>query len=89
MAQQIPQVGEWYVMQYGNFNLLFYVLDVTNENVTLGTPIWLVSSAITISLDHFQIAAYIGKGKRRWWWKYMPWKDLHMPFTWPKSFFRL
>ena len=74
--------GDWVIMRYGISFGLYYILNVTDEIVTWCSPKWLVSSAQFSTESEFQSRSpiVVGNTKRRWWRKYMPWRDLICPF---------
>lgn len=30
-------------------------------------------------------SVYLGRGKRKWYWRFLPWRDLIVPFTKPRT----
>ena len=85
--------GDWVRIKYGSKYHVFYVCenDVESRLLTIGSPEWCISCAETIGYDKCHLKepwSYLGRGKLRWLFKYMPnWiypKDLICPFTYPK-----
>ncbi len=79
--------GSWLMMEFGYHWRVFYILYVLGDNVILGSPNWLVSDATQISKTRLKGAELLGQGKQRWWWRFLPWRDLVCPFTRPAKCF--
>lgn len=79
-------IGDWRIMQYGFNTYEWYVLRIENDLVKIGQRSWLVSASMWINKDKFiRNSKPIGKGKRRWWWYLLPWRDCVVPFSNPKK----
>lgn len=79
--------GDWIQMQYGYELVIFYVLFNNGSEVILCSPNWLVTAAKTISYTHYGLSkfVYLGAGKYRWWWRFVPWRSLVVPFSRPSN----
>lgn len=88
------EVGDWINMQYGFDRQDWCVLEKGCSWVRLGKPSWLVSSAEIVTLDRlfesdrdmwFNTGGplYLGRGKKRWWWKFLPFRDCVFPYSKP------
>ena len=79
--------GTWLALDFGFEREVFYVVQATKEGAYLGHPKWLVSSATFMPWSRLKGADIIGRGRPRWWWRFVPWRDLHVPFSRPSSLF--
>ena len=79
--------GSWLIMEYGYDQRVFYVLYVLGDSVILGHPSWLVRSATCIPKTRLKGAELLGQGRPRWWWRFLPWRDLVVPFIKPAKCF--
>lgn len=87
MSKQQLQPGDWLLMDFAGRSK-FYVVDVIDDEVCLTKTTWLVSSGDWYpSKELFgplYKARFIGTGKRKWYWRFLPWRDLVCPFYYPK-----
>lgn len=79
--------GDWIYFRYGTSLNLMYVSMVTPGGAVLGKPNWLVSAGVFID-NHRLVAAvdenhliHLGRGKLRCWWRFLPWRDVVIPFS--------
>lgn len=79
--------GDWFYLKYGSQPLLFYVLNVTESGVFASTPHWCVSSRAYFPSETMANAQFAGVGRKRWWWGFLPFRDVVCPFTVPKGSF--
>lgn len=79
--------GDWVLMRYGFEHLIFYVLSVSGKGAHLGHPEWLVSCSIFVPAEKLDRAELLGRGKPRWWWRFVPWRQLCLPFSPPRSLY--
>lgn len=77
------KVGDWFTIRFGFSDLDWYVLEVRGETVFLGQPKWLVSSSIRMERSKVEAGEYLGPSRRRWWWRFVPFRDLVCPFCRP------
>ena len=75
--------GVWVYGRYGSGPILFYVKRVIGETVVLGNPRWLASAVVALEVERVKKWAVIGKGVRKWYWRFLPWRSLICPFTKP------
>lgn len=78
--------GDWINIQYGFDRMDFLVSEVYKNGVKMNNPNWLVSDTITMTNDvlEWHKPIYVGKGKYRWWQKYIPFFDeFIMPYSKP------
>ena len=87
MNTRTPQVGDWYYIRYGFSPMLVYVSNVFDDGLIWGSPKWLVSSSEHMSISEFNenCVAFIGNTKVRWWWRFLPFRDIVCPFPKPKG----
>ena len=79
-------VGDWVALEFGFVMRVFYVLRVSEgDGAWLGHPNWLASSAVFMPAARLSAAERLGSGRARWWWRFMPWRELHVPFTKPRG----
>lgn len=83
--KSLLKVGSWIMMEYGFKNRDFYVYSVIEDYVELGRKNWLVSDAEYFELnDVLRNATYLGEGKMKWYWKFLPFRDVLCPFKYYK-----
>ena len=76
------KAGDWLTIDYHGFVV---IIAKYSDTYIVHKPTWLVSSALR--LDNSELARrnpkYIGTGKLRWWWRFLPWRDLVCPVSKP------
>ena len=78
--------GTWILLNSKSiYNKPFYVISAKKDGVFIGHPEWLVSDAIFLSWEHLMDIQLVWRGSRRWWWRFVPWRDLLCPFTKPHN----
>jgi hypothetical protein len=76
--------GAWVLGRYGYEYRLFYVKGVIDDQVVLGSPQWCASANTTLPLAEIESKwRVIWYAKRRWWWRFMPTRDLICPYQKP------
>jgi|688.fasta_scaffold1101118_2 hypothetical protein len=78
--------GAWIVMDWCFDAAKFLVYEATDTHVRLVREPWLTSSADWFSRKDVletRRAAYLGHGKKKWYWKFLPWRDFVKPYTQP------
>lgn len=79
--------GTWILLSPGLISdKPFYVLSVQDGGVFIGHTGWLVSDAVFVTWDYLKNITVIGRGHRRWWWRFIPWRQLVSPFSKPLVF---
>lgn len=82
------QPGDWFEIEFGFRRRQFYVVDVVEDIIYATTPTWCVSPPRSFSFDEiyddFHKGHYIGKGKLRWWWRFLPWRNICVKYSYPK-----
>jgi len=71
--------GDWILWKYGLSHVRYYVLGNSCGMLTVGNPRWCVSSAMTNRHSDMHDWAYIGHTQPRWFWKFLPWRDVVCP----------
>lgn len=80
--------GDWIALEYGFDKSVFYVLRITEDGgAFLGSPQWLVSSSIFLPKKQIAGAEKLGRGRPRWWWWFVPWRDCCVPFSRPRGLY--
>lgn len=79
--------GTWFFMDFGGGRKLFYVLDILNGDVLINCPTWSIGLYLTFTYSYLQERniSILGKGKRKWYWKFLPSRKNVVPFTKPKE----
>lgn len=79
--------GDWINMQFGFNRHDFYILNVSDSLIYLGKPDWLVSGHQILThaelTGGFYEPIHLGSGKEKWYWRFLPWRDLICPFNKP------
>ena len=72
--------GDFFSMVYGFSRLEVYVLSVETDGLRFSRKDWLASANMFISYkdlyDTKNATKFICHGKEKWYWKYLPWRDL-------------
>lgn len=79
------QPGDWIDLEFGFAVRPMYVLENDGAGITYGSPNWVVSSCEYNEYKNMKRWRYLGRGQRRWWWRFLPWRDLVVPFSKPES----
>jgi hypothetical protein len=82
------QPGDWFSAEFGFEHKIFYVVEREGEIVFATRRNWQVSAAQFFTLDEIydkREGRYIGTGKLRWWWKFLPWRDGVVKYSYPKN----
>jgi len=75
-------VGDWVLMHFCRRSIKWYVLEVAGDKALLGNPDWCVSASMWWETAHvINSSVYLGAGKIRWWWKFVPHRDLIIPVS--------
>jgi hypothetical protein len=80
--------GDWFYMNYGYSDKLFYVLsvDYSKNSILIGSKDWFVKSAKVCEISRLDSTAhFVESTKRSWIRKLLPFKDLICPFKTPKT----
>ena len=78
------QPGDWFEMRYGIDIVCCYVTGVDDAFIRYGHLGW--SSCLEdVHLKHLEpdFFKYLGRGRRRWWWRLLPWRNSVCPFSKP------
>lgn len=86
--------GDWIRFRYGYDKNLWYVLDndLDGKEIIVGTSRFLASTTRLVSYNEIinpygkpDTVRFIGSSKLKWWWKYLPWREIVCPFPRPKN----
>lgn len=79
--------GVWLALDYGFERRVFYVVRASATGAWIASPRWLVSSATFVPRSRLDGAERLGRGAARWWWRFVPWRELIVPFRKPRGLF--
>jgi hypothetical protein len=83
------KVGGGLNMKFGYDRMNFYVHRITDEYIYLGLPCWCVSDSERTTVAELEQGyyepVYLGPTKKRWWWKFLPFRDLVCPYVQPAA----
>lgn len=74
--------GDWFLVEYG-LPLKIYVAEKYATRVRFSWSRALASNETYLSYEELLSGEYLGRGKRRWWWRWLPIRDFLCPFTEP------
>ena len=80
--------GSWILMEYGYDYDEYYIAENINDEMFLvGSTRWLVSSSKWMKWSDMEERHIflLGHGTKRWWWKWLPFRDLICPYSKPKQ----
>lgn len=79
------QAGDWIDLAFGSTSRLYYVLANNGGLVRIGREEWLVRDADPYTHAELLEKGYrwMGRGKLRWWWKLLPWRQCFCPMSKP------
>ncbi len=86
--------GDWISFVFGFTRCEFYVLenDTAAKTIRLGRICWLTDSSIVREYSEFyswynkdNAVRYLGRGKKKWYFRYLKWLDIVHPFYRPKK----
>lgn len=85
-TNMLLKVGDWFLMEYGFDVHKFYIAEICGNMVRLSKSNWLASSGEWLTRENMELrhAQYIGHGKQKWYWRWLPWRDCITPFYAPK-----
>ena len=71
------QPGDWVELIYGISRKECYVTDIGYDSVELALA---TQPTFTFGSSNDEVygrrkGRYIGKGKLRWWWRFLPWRN--------------
>ena len=74
-------------MQYGLHPDRFYIAESFQNHFRLSQPGFLASGGMWMSRREMEQrhAIYLGHGRRKWYWPYLPWKNTVPPFHRPNA----
>ena len=78
--------GDWFLMDRCEREK-FYVVEVCCRIAHLSRPGWMVNDGFWLNEPEFkeQSLAYLGRGKKKWYWRFLPWRNLVCPYYYPKQ----
>lgn len=79
--------GAWFLLQYGFDFQMFYITEVVGDRARISKPGWCVSAGVWLTRKQmegpYHKAQYAGHGKPKWYWRFLPWRDVVTPFHKP------
>lgn len=79
------QPGDWIKWRWSRY----YVQKNSGRHIQIGDPDWSVTSNTTISYadmsDQYYPVKYLGRGKLKWYWRFLPWRNSICPFNLPQE----
>jgi hypothetical protein len=82
-------VGSWFTMNYGFTRYKFYIAEVAENRYRLSRRGWCSTDGVWMDRKEMESpvhrAEYIGQGRFKKLWKWLPWKDVVVPFLEPNS----
>jgi hypothetical protein len=80
-------VGALWLTEYGFGYDLFYVAEICHDKIRLTMPDWLASSGVWMTRREMEArhAEYLGHGNRKWYWRFLPWRDCVTPVYMPNA----
>jgi len=89
LSRLVP--GDWLRITYGYDRITVYVVENTGYSIIFNKRHWPVSSggieekySDSTWKDEGGSPIYLGRTKKRWWWKILPWRDVVCPYPKPK-----
>lgn len=81
MIEKDLELGDFILMPFGSKNLDFYVSGVLGSHIKLTRRDWRSSGGCWFLMDEVKNKSwFICAGKKRWWWRLFPLRDLVCPF---------
>ena len=81
--------GAWFLMNYGSGRYKFYITETAGPEFRLSKRGWCVSRGDWFTRQRMEKSyynpIYLGHGKLKWYWRWLPWRDLVVPFTQPND----
>lgn len=82
-------VGAWFTMQYGFDRYKFYIAEVAGSRFRISRKGWCSTDGVWMTRSEMEgighRAEYIGQGRPKRLWKWLPWKDVVVPFFEPNK----
>lgn len=87
MVKRFPRPGDWWTIQFGFSRMLIVVLRSDPEFVAWMSPKWCVDAQKEVSLAVWSTygPSFVGESRKRWWWRFLPWRNLVNPYPKPKG----
>ncbi|WP_432821831.1 hypothetical protein [Trichloromonas sp.] len=81
------QPGDHFYMMYETDDVLFYVLanNVEKGRLKITCRGWCVDSAVVWSYSNMRPFSFVGRGKKRWWWRVLPWRNIVAVYSPPQN----
>lgn len=75
------------IMDFGYKRRFFYVHHISESLVEICSPEWLCDSGIWFSIEELEVreAIIMCATKKKWFWKFLPFKDTVCPYYAPKK----
>jgi hypothetical protein len=77
------QPGDWILMKYGSDDRDWYIVSNDGSNIVLGQPRWCSDTLLSFPVSEMKQRgfSYLGRGRKKWYWPLIPWKDVAVPYT--------
>jgi len=78
------RVGDWWLLDVRGVKE-YYITGVAGDKIKISTPraatmgVWITASDMAL-LD----ATFLGHGRPKWYWRFLPWRDLVCPYYLPQ-----
>lgn len=89
MATQKLVAGDWLKITYGGSRDDVYITRTASNGIWFCKTTWLSYDDSFISLhnlnqpnNHYN-PTYVGRGRKKWYWKYLLFKETTVPYTYP------
>lgn len=76
------QQGDWFISD----SRVWYVILNDGKQIVANSPSFCTEHPIYFKYNRLSEFTYLGRGKIRWWWRLVPWRNIVVPFTRPKTF---
>lgn len=79
--------GDWFLIKYGIDTLTLYAAEVHCRIIRFSSRNWCSDAGVWIHEPELSDggAIYLGRGKKKWYWAFLPWRNLVCPYFYPKQ----
>lgn len=91
MNNEKYEVGDWVLITYETYDFTgskYYISEIIGDKINFN-PLRrsMFSDGMWISEEQLKTinSTYIGRGKRKWYWRWLPWRELVCPFYYPNE----
>ena len=81
------RVGDWWLIDTDRNRWEFYVMQVAGDSVKFGSQQGRsIGGGLWVTIEELKPlkTTFLGHGRPKWYWRFLPWRDLVCPYYLPQ-----